>query len=199
MIEQLKGVVENKNDSFLILSINGFGLKLLMSKNGIESMPHVGKKVLVLTYLHVKEDALDLFGFYSNQERETFLLLISINGIGPKLALSILSGMSPSKLNNNILNEDVKSLTAISGVGTKTANRIILELKDKVSVDDNAQKSSLDKNEDKQLFLDSVNALISLGYKKNIAKDACDTLQKKGELNGAIEVVIKKALDTIMS
>mgnify|MGYP000399098004 CR=1 FL=1 len=65
MIEQLKGVVENKNDSFLILSINGFGLKLLMSKNGIESMPYVGKEVLVLTYLHVKEDALDLFGFYS--------------------------------------------------------------------------------------------------------------------------------------
>ena len=199
MIEQLKGVVENKNDSFLILSINGFGLKLLMSKNGIESMPYVGKEVLVLTYLHVKEDALDLFGFYSNRERETFLLLISINGIGPKLALTILSGMSPLKLNNNILNEDVKSLTAISGVGTKTANRIILELKDKVSLDDNAQKSSLETNENKQLFLDSVNALISLGYKKNIAKDACDTLQKKGELNGAIEVVIKKALDTIMS
>lgn len=199
MIEQLKGVVENKNDSFLILSINGFGLKLLMSKNGIESMPYVGKEVLVLTYLHVKEDALDLFGFYSNRERETFLLLISINGIGPKLALTILSGMSPLKLNNNILNEDVKSLTAISGVGTKTANRIILELKDKVSLDDGAQKSSLETNENKQLFLDSVNALISLGYKKNIAKDACDTLQKKGELNGAIEVVIKKALDTIMS
>jgi Holliday junction DNA helicase RuvA len=199
MIEQLKGVVENKNDSFLILSINGFGLKLLMSKNGIESMPYVGKEVLVLTYLHVKEDALDLFGFYSNQERATFLLLISINGIGPKLALTILSGMGPLKLNNNILNEDVKSLTAISGVGTKTANRIILELKDKVSLDDNAQKLSLETNENKQLFLDSVNALISLGYKKNIAKDACDTLQKKGELNGAIEVVIKKALDTIMS
>ena len=199
MIEQLKGVVENKNDSFLILSINGFGLKLLMSKNGIESMPYVGKEVLVLTYLHVKEDALDLFGFYSNQERATFLLLISINGIGPKLALTILSGMGPLKLNNNILNEDVKSLTAISGVGTKTANRIILELKDKVSLDDGAQKSSLEANENKQLFLDSVNALISLGYKKNIAKDACDTLQKKGELNGAIEVVIKKALDTIMS
>jgi len=199
MIEQLKGVVENKNDSFLILSINGFGLKLLMSKNGIESMPYVGKEVLVLTYLHVKEDALDLFGFYSNQERETFLLLISINGIGPKLALTILSGMSPLKLNNNILNEDVKSLTAISGVGTKTANRIILELKDKVSFSDGTQKLSLETNENKQLFLDSVNALISLGYKKNIAKDACDTLQKKGELNGAIEVVIKKALDTIMS
>ena len=199
MIEQLKGVVENKNDSFLILSINGFGLKLLMSKNGIESMPYVGKEVLVLTYLHVKEDALDLFGFYSNRERETFLLLISINGIGPKLALTILSGMSPLKLNNNILNEDVKSLTAISGVGTKTANRIILELKDKVSFSDGTQKLSLETNENKQLFLDSVNALISLGYKKNIAKDACDTLRKKGELNGAIEVVIKKALDTIMS
>ena len=199
MIEQLKGYIESKNDLFLVLSINGIGLKLLMSKNAIELMPNEGKKVLVLTYLHVKEDALDLFGFYSNQERETFLLLISINGIGPKLALTILSGMSPSRLNNNIVNEDVKSLTAISGVGTKTANRIILELKDKVSFDVNSQDLSRSNNEDNQLFLDSVNALISLGYKKNIAKDACYSLQKKGELNGAIEVVIKKALDTIMS
>ena len=179
--------------------MNGIGLKLLMSKNAIESMPNVGKEVLVLTYLHVKEDALDLFGFYSNRERETFLLLISINGIGPKLALTILSGMSSSELNNNIINEDGKALTAIPGVGTKTANRIILELKDKVSSEGISQDLNLGNIKDKQLFLDSVNALISLGYKKNIAKDACDTLRKKGELNGAIEVVIKKALDTIMS
>ena len=199
MIEQLKGVIESKNDLFLILSMNGIGLKLLMSKNAIESMPNVGKEVLVLTYLHVKEDALDLFGFYSNRERETFLLLTSINGIGPKLALTILSGMSSSELNNNIINEDGKALTAISGVGTKTANRIILELKDKVSSEGISQDLNLGNIKDKQLFSDSVNALISLGYKKNIAKDACYSLQKQGELNGAIEVVIKKALDTIMS
>ena len=199
MIEQLKGKIERKNDSLLVLSMNGIGFKLHMSKNAIELMPDAGKEVLVLTYLHVKEDALDLFGFYSNRERVTFLLLISINGIGPKLALTILSGMSPSSLNNNIANEDVKSLTAIPGVGSKTANRIILELKDKVLFEANIQDLSIGNREDKQLFSDSVNALISLGYKKNIAKDACYNLQKKGELNGAIEVVIKKALDTIMS
>ena len=199
MIEQLKGKIESKNDSLLVLSMNGIGFKLHMSKNAIELMPDAGKEVLVLTYLHVKEDALDLFGFYSNRERVTFLLLISINGIGPKLALTILSGMSPSSLNNNIANEDVKSLTTIPGVGSKTANRIILELKDKVSFEADSQDLSIGYKEDKQLFSDSVNALISLGYKKNIAKDACYNLQKKGELNGAIEVVIKKALDTIMS
>lgn len=199
MIEQLKGNIESKNDSLLVLSMNGIGFKLHMSKNAIELMPDAGKEVLVLTYLHVKEDALDLFGFYSNRERVTFLLLISINGIGPKLALTILSGMSPSSLNNNIANEDVKSLTSIPGVGSKTANRIILELKDKVSFEADSQDLSIGYKEDKQLFSDSVNALISLGYKKNIAKDACYNLQKKGELNGAIEVVIKKALDTIMS
>ena len=199
MIEQLKGKIERKNDSLLVLSMNGIGFKLHMSKNAIELMPDTGKEVLVLTYLHVKEDALDLFGFYSNRERVTFLLLISINGIGPKLALTILSGMSPSSLNKNIANEDVKSLTAIPGVGSKTANRIILELKDKVLFEANIQDLSIGNREDKQLFSDSVNALISLGYKKNIAKDACYNLQKKGELNGAIEVVIKKALDTIMS
>ena len=152
---------------------------------------------LIYTYLHVKEDALDLYGFFSEIERNTFLLLITINGIGPKLALTILSGMQPEKLNSYIIGEDVKSLTAIPGIGAKTANRIILELKDKFR--ENKFQTSAEYNINNQLFNDSVNALVSLGYKKHDATNACLKLQKENELSGEIQNVIKKALTIIMS
>lgn len=199
MIERIKGEIEIKKETYIVISLCGVGLRIIMSEKSIESLPNSKKEVVILTYLHVKEDALDLYGFFSDIERETFLLLITINGIGPKLALTILSGMKPDRLNHYILNEDVKSLTAIPGVGSKTANRIILELKDKVDLNKLKIINDEDSNSNKQLFKDSVNALISLGYKKHVAKEACLKLQKKDELNGEIQNVIKKALSIIMS
>jgi len=199
MIERIKGEIEIKKETYIVISLCGVGLRIIMSEKSIESLPNSKKEVVILTYLHVKEDALDLYGFFSDIERETFLLLITINGIGPKLALTILSGMKPDRLNHYILNEDVKSLTAIPGVGSKTANRIILELKDKVDLNKLKIINDEDINLNQQLFKDSVNALISLGYKKHVAKEACLKLQKKDELNGEIQNVIKKALSIIMS
>ena len=199
MIERIKGEIEIKKETYIVISLCGVGLRIIMSEKSIESLPNSKKEVVILTYLHVKEDALDLYGFFSDIERETFLLLITINGIGPKLALTILSGMKPDRLNHYILNEDVKSLTAIPGVGSKTANRIILELKDKVDLNKLKIINDEDSNSNQQLFKDSVNALISLGYKKHVAKEACLKLQKKDELNGEIQNVIKKALSIIMS
>ena len=199
MIERIKGKIEIKKETYIVISLRGVGLRIIMSEKSIESLPNSKKEVVILTYLHVKEDALDLYGFFSDIERETFLLLITINGIGPKLALTILSGMKPDRLNHYILNEDVKSLTAIPGVGSKTANRIILELKDKVDLNKLKISNVEDSYSNQQLFKDSVNALISLGYKKHVAKDACLKLQKKDELNGEIQNVIKKALSIIMS
>ena len=199
MIERIRGEIEIKKETYIVISLFGVGLRIIMSEKSIESLPNSKKEVVILTYLHVKEDALDLYGFFSDIERETFLLLITINGIGPKLALTILSGMEPDRLNHYILNEDVKSLTAISGVGSKTANRIILELKDKVDLNKLKIINDEDSNSNQQLFKDSVNALISLGYKKHVAKEACLKLQKKDELTGEIQNVIKKALSIIMS
>lgn len=199
MIERIRGEIEIKKETYIVISLFGVGLRIIMSEKSIESLPNSKKEVVILTYLHVKEDALDLYGFFSDIERETFLLLITINGIGPKLALTILSGMKPDRLNHYILNEDVKSLTAISGVGSKTANRIILELKDKVDLNKLKIINDEDSNSNQQLFKDSVNALISLGYKEHVAKEACLKLQKKDELTGEIQNVIKKALSIIMS
>ena len=131
MIDQLKGIVEQKTLTYAVLFVNGVGYKLTMSINGLESLPSKGKEAHILTYLHVREDILNLFGFADEKERNVFHLLISISGIGPKLALTILSGIEPSRLKDRVIAGDVVALTSVPGVGAKTAKRIIVELKEK--------------------------------------------------------------------
>ena len=131
MIERVKGIIEKKDINAVVLNVNGIGLKN-MSINGLDSLPAIGKRTQVLTYLNVREDALELYGFVRDIE-ETFQLLISISGIGPKLALTILSSTTSDNLKNSIISGDVASLTKIPGVGAKTAKRIIIELKENLS------------------------------------------------------------------
>ena len=201
MIDELKGILEKKSLKHAIIFVGGVGYKLKMSINGLESLPSNGNDVHVLTYLHVREDILDLYGFIDPVERNTFSLLISISGIGPKLALTILSGIEPSQLKDKVINGDVAALTSVPGVGSKTAKRIIIELKEKFikSDDDSSLGFNEEKNPNTPLYNDVVNALVSLGYKQNYAKNACSELDKKGEMDGEIEVVIKKALKILMS
>ena len=133
-------------------------------------------------------------------KRNTFHLLTSISGIGPKLALTILSGIQPSKLKNRVVNGDVAALTSVQGVGNKTAKRIIIELKEKFTKSDDSSIGINDLDiSDAKIFKDAVNALESLGYKKIHAINACKKLQKNDELNGELESVIKKALKLLMS
>ena len=199
MIDQIKGYVEHKKATSIVLFINDFGLKILMSKISIDLLPLKKEKTRILTYLHVREDILDLYGFHSDLERDTFMLLISISGIGPKLALTILSGIEPSRLSSHIIDGNIKALTAISGVGGKTAKRIIIELKDKFIKVDNDSLGIEEGSEKSKLFEDTFNALMTLGYKSSHAKEACLKLEKEGELNGPVEIVIKKALTLLIS
>ena len=171
-----------------------------MSINGLESLSSIGDEVNILTYLYVREDILDLYGFIDPIERNTFNLLISISGIGPKLALTILSGINPKQLKERVVSGDVAALTSVPGVGSKTAKRIIIELKEKFIKSDDSSLGFDDKNvHSTELFKDVVNALVSLGYKQNYAKEACRDLEEKGQMDGEIEVVIKKALKLLMS
>ena len=200
MIDQLKGIVQQKTSTYAVLFVNGVGYKLIMSNNGLESLPSQGNEAHVLTYLHVREDILDLYGFASEKERNTFHLLVTISGIGPKLALTILSGIGPSRLKERVIAGDVVALTSVPGVGTKTAKRIIVELKEKfIKTDDNSLGFEDEDGSGSQLFNDVVTALTSLGYKTNLAKKVCVDLEKNGELSGELETVIKKALQQIMS
>ena len=200
MIDKLKGVLDKKSTTYAVIFVGGVGYKLKMSINGLESLPSIGNKVNILTYLYVREDILDLYGFIDPIERNTFNLLISISGIGPKLALTILSGINPKQLKERVVSGDVAALTSVPGVGSKTAKRIIIELKEKFIKSDDSSLGFDDMNvHSSELFKDVVNALVSLGYKQNYAKEACRDLEEKGQMDGEIEVVIKKALKLLMS
>tara|TARA_B100001179_G_scaffold227856_1_gene211032 strand:- start:1983 stop:2585 length:603 start_codon:yes stop_codon:yes gene_type:complete len=199
MIDQIHGMILKKTPNYAVLEAGGVGLKVLSTINTLEAMPAKGKKTLLLTYLHVRDDVLDLYGFQTSRERETFLQLIGISGIGPKLALTILSGISPNKLRNRVIEGDVAAMTAIPGVGAKTAKRIIVELKEKFTKADN---DSLGFEELDQtvsgLYRDALNALTALGYKHKHSNHALDKIKQSGELKGELESVIKKALQHLM-
>lgn len=200
MIEQITGFIEKKGKSSLVISINDISYKIKASLKCIISLPKIGKKTSLLTYLHVRENLLDLYGFKNEHERKSFFFLTSISGIGPKLALTILSGLKYGDLKEYVINGDVKSLTSIPGVGSKTAKRIIIELKEKFIdlVDDDLGIKDKSKS-DTSLLDNVVNALVNLGYKKNEALKSCNKLIDKGEFNGSLELLIKKSLSQLIS
>ena len=125
MIYQVKGRIISKDRDFVVVEVSGIGLKISSTLNTIRGIDRE-EEVLLYTFLHVREDALDLYGFHSLAEKEVFLLLIGISGIGPKLANTILSGILPSDLKEKIISGDINALTSVPGVGSKTAKRIIV-------------------------------------------------------------------------
>ena len=199
MIDQIHGMILKKTPNYAVLETGGVGLKVLSTINTLEAMPAKGKKTLLLTYLHVRDDVLDLYGFQTSRERETFLQLIGISGIGPKLALTILSGISPDKLRNRVIEGDVAAMTAVPGVGAKTAKRIIVELKEKFTKADNDSLGFEELDQTMSgLYWDALNALTALGYKQKHSNQALDKIKQSGELKGELESVIKKALQHLM-
>ena len=200
MIENIKGIVEKKTPAYVVMNANGIGIRISMSINGLEAVPSKGNDAVILTYLHVREDMLDIYGFATERERHTFMQLINISGIGPKLALTILSGINPDKLKDRVVAGDVASLTSVPGVGAKTAKRIIVELKEKfVKMDEDSLGFDEEDTVESILFRDALNALISLGYKSRYARKVLQDLDKNGELRGELESVIRKALSQLVS
>ena len=193
MIYQVKGKLIAKNKDFVVLEVGGVGLRISSTANTIKGINNKSD-VLLYTYLHVREDALDLYGFHSLLEKEVFLLLIGISGIGPKLANTILSGILPIDLKEKIISGDINALISVPGVGSKTAKRIIVELKDKFT---KIEQGSIGFNEkiDSELYADAINALSSLGYNPKQSKIALEKVFNTVDQNKtSIEVVIKAAL-----
>ena len=196
MIYQVSGVLTTKHKDFVVLEVNGVGLKIVATTNTIDTFK-VKEKIVLHTYLHVREDTLDLYGFSSILEREVFVLLIGISGIGPKLAITILSGMLPGRLKDKIISGDITALTSISGVGAKTAKRIIIELKDKFTKIEEGSLGFDDKLNSK-LYEDALNALLSLGYSQHQSKKSLDNVANRNDaLNNNLEEIIKTALKYI--
>ena len=197
MISQITGKLISLNEGFVIIELSGLGLKVNMSTTAIRNFK-LNEIISLVTHMHVREDALDLFGFINESGKKLFLMLISISGIGPKLGMTILSGIEPEKLKNCIIAGDVKTLTSISGVGAKTAKRIIIELKDKFSkVDDENLGFNDDKNS--EIINNILNALISLGYSDIESKKVIEKLSllNSDQNNKRIETLIKEALDLL--
>ena len=193
MIYQVNGNLITKHKDFVVIEVSGIGLKITCTANTINTIS-LKQKILLHTYLHVREDALDLYGFHSTLEREVFLLLIGISGIGPKLAITILSGILPDELKDKIISGDIGSLTSIPGVGAKTAKRIIVELKDKFTKIEEGSLGFSDKLNSK-LYDDALNALSSLGYGPQQSKQVLDRIaNSKDDNKHNIESIIKAAL-----
>ena len=133
MIDFVTGRIADKGASHCVIDVGGVGLRLAMSTGSLSALPHTGDTVTVFTHLHVREDELSLFGFESVAEKELFERLITVSGVGPKVALAALSSYEPGVLVEAIVNEDVAVVSSIPGIGAKTAQRIILELKDKLA------------------------------------------------------------------
>ena len=191
MIDQISGKIISINDNYVVLGVGGLGIKVNISANFASKLVNEDLITLV-TYLNVREDALDLYGFKNDSERNLFLMLISISGIGPKLAVSILSGVELEELKSNILSGDIKSLTSIPGVGAKTAKRIIIELKDKLSKTTTTELGFEDDFASK-ISKDVLSALVGLGYSESMATEVIKRI-KPAKSNKSIESLIKESL-----
>lgn len=200
MYYYIKGTLMHKGDNYIVVDASGIGYRIFTSLECIEKSPHTGSDVTVYTYLNVREDAMELYGFYSEEERAMFLMLISVSGVGPKAGLALLSVASPQKLAAAIVMGDEKLLTKASGVGPKAAKRVILELKDKIDTDalgiDGDDGVTL--SDDTEIIADSraeaMSALVVLGYS---ASDAKNVLMKL-DATLTTEELIKKALLQLM-
>lgn len=172
MIAYLKGVLEVKTTDYVVIDVNGVGYKVYMAKTAIDSLEETGNVVKIYTYLKVREDDVSLFGFNSNEELTMFELLISVGGIGAKSAIGILSNITPSKFALAVITNDVNTLKKLQGIGPKTAQRIILELKDKIKTEDAVALPDSTNNEDddskikEEEFEDLIQALQVLGYRR---------------------------------
>jgi Holliday junction DNA helicase RuvA len=196
MIAHLTGLVLTKTTQSVLIDTGGIGYEVFVPLSTFYTLPEKDEKVSLHIYTYVREDALSLFGFGTKLEKNLFLMLISVSGIGPKLAVNILSGIGPQELLEAIAGGDVVRLQAIPGVGKKTAERIALELKE-AAVKITGQEiipPPVYEGEDKLIFDDAFSALVNLGYPIKSAKAAVEkarSLVKEISLEGLIREALK--------
>jgi holliday junction DNA helicase RuvA len=199
MIAHLNGVLLAKTPQSIIIDVGGVGYQAVVPLSTFYALPETEERVGLLIYTHVRDDALTLFGFHTRLEKDLFLMLISVSGIGPKLAINVLSGIGPQDLLGAIAKGDALRLQAIPGVGKKTAERMALELKDRASKalgDGDMPRVAAPQGEERRTMEDALSALVNLGYSSKSAKMAVDKAQARiGELT--LEGLIREALRTL--
>lgn len=196
MIAALRGLVAEKNSTDVVVDVNGVGYRVYMSLLALTRLPEEGEPVRLRIRTVVREDALDLYGFLTRTEEELFLLLTSVSQVGPKLALNVMSGLEVETLISAISKGEVGRLTKIRGVGKKTAERLVLELKDKVKLlaVEGAAKATPAPVSASPHRDDLVSALVNLGYKPQQAERAADTASERAGAEASFETLFREAL-----
>ncbi|NQT24200.1 Holliday junction branch migration protein RuvA [candidate division KSB1 bacterium] len=193
MIAQLRGLLIEKSPTSVVLETGGVGFQVGIPLSSLNALGELGEEIQLYTYLHVREDTLQLYGFATKRERRLFLLLISVSGVGPKLAQSILSGITVDEFEHAVHGNQPAVLNRVPGVGKKTAERLILELQDKIKID-SMSKSRMSANPAlTQEGEEAILALVSLGYKRTAAELAVQkALSENSSLN--VEALLRTAL-----
>jgi holliday junction DNA helicase RuvA len=195
VIAQISGTLAQKAPGELIVDVGGVGYQVFIPLNVFYRLPEIGARVTLYIHTHLREDALQLFGFQEATEKQVFLLLNSVAGIGPKLAINILSGIAADELTQAIKEGDQLRLVSIPGVGKKLAERMIVELRDKFATFQAQVTETPVASNGSELMQDAVSALVNLGYRKaEVEKSVLDTIQAG---NITLEEVIKEALRRI--
>lgn len=195
MLSHLKGILHRKSPTEIVVDVNGVGYAVSIPLSTFEKLGDAGSTITILTHMHVREDILQLYGFATEPERELFRLLISVSGIGPKIAQGILSGAHVNELQKLIVDGNVAALTTIPGIGRKTAERLIVELKDKIGKLESAIATSAIAGSPAGIRAEALMALTSLGYNRAAAEKAIrDALQEFNGKEPTIQELLKQAL-----
>jgi holliday junction DNA helicase RuvA len=189
MIGKLTGTLAAKNPPQILLDVNGVGYEIDVPMSTFYALPATGERLSLMTHFVVREDAQLLYGFATNDERAAFRQLIKVSGVGPKVALAVLSGLTVAELNQAVVLQDVKRLTRVPGIGNKTAERLLLELRGKVVASGTASAGGATMISSPEN--DVINALLALGYNDKEAASACRDLPKDLPINDGIRLALK--------
>jgi len=200
MISYIKGTLERRAESYIIIETGGIGFQIFVSPATLAKLPRAGEEAKIYTYFSVKEDGMSLYGFASPEEQEMFDRLLTVSGVGPKGALGFLSQLTPQEIVLAILSEDVKTLSKAPGIGRKTAQRVILELKDKCRTEE-----ALSMGEELESFaeaaeggakFEAIDAMTALGYSRSEAAKAVNAVAAEGM---STEEILKAALKKMIT
>ena len=205
MISYIRGELCDIEEQKAIVDVNGVGYGIYMPQQALSLLPPMGQQVKILTYLNIREDAMQLFGFLTKEDLNVFRLLIGVNGIGPKAGLNILSCLSPDELRFAVLSGDAKAISATPGIGKKTAEKLILELKDKLNIEDMLEHAAHGGDSEdlasgtdtasNTMQAEAVQALTALGYG---SAESLRAVKKSSPECSSVEDILKEALKFLL-
>ena len=194
MIGSLIGLIKDKKPSLVLLEVSGVGYEVHIPLSTSFQLPNNGESTFILTHLVIRDDQHTLYGFATEEERKLFRTLIKISGVGAKMALTILSGINVNGFVQSVINEDVDTLVHLPGIGKKTAERLIVEMKDKIQYVTDSPELSGSAASDNNMLLEARNALVNLGYKSSEARKILDKIDTTGL---EVEELLRQALKSL--